>query len=156
MPFWAQRESVENKGMLEIATNFYKKLFGYEQKLDIHLEDSFWEPDEMISIAENEMLDAPLTEEEIKSAIFGSYADGAPGPDGFPFLFYQRFWDLIKLDFMALVDAFNGNELDIARLNYVILTLIPKEENATEMKKFRPVALINCSFKIFSKALNNS
>ena len=56
---------------------------------------------------------------------------------------------------MALVDAFNGNELDIARLNYVILTLIPKEENATEMKKFRPIALINCSFKIFSKALNN-
>ena len=148
-------ECVENKGMLEIVTNFYKKLFGYEQKPDIHLEDSFWEPDEMISIAENEMLDAPLTEEEIKSAIFGSYADGAPGPDGFPFLFYQRFWDLIKLDFMALVDAFNGNELDIARLNYVILTLIPKEENATEMKKFRPIALINCSFKIFSKALNN-
>ena len=56
---------------------------------------------------------------------------------------------------MALVDAFNGNELDIARLNYVILTLIPKEENATEMKKFRPIALINCSFKILSKALNN-
>ena len=50
---------MENKGMLEIATNFYKKLFGYEQKPDIHLEDSFWEPDEMISIAENEMLDVP-------------------------------------------------------------------------------------------------
>ena len=83
-------ECVENKGMLEIVTNFYKKLFGYEQKPDIHLEDSFWEPDEMISIAENEMLDAPLTEEEIKSSIFGSYADGAPGPDGFPFLFWNK------------------------------------------------------------------
>ena len=56
---------------------------------------------------------------------------------------------------MALVSAFNRNELDIARLNYVILTLIPKEENAIEMKKFRPIALINCSFKILSKALNN-
>jgi hypothetical protein len=36
-----------------------------------------------------------------------------------------------------------------------MLTLIPKETSATEMKKFRPIALINCSFKIFSKALNN-
>jgi hypothetical protein len=36
-----------------------------------------------------------------------------------------------------------------------MLTLIPKEADATEMKKFRPIALINCSFKIFSKALNN-
>jgi hypothetical protein len=56
---------------------------------------------------------------------------------------------------MALVNAFERNELDINRLNYVMLTLIPKEENATGMKKFRPIALINCSFKIFSKALNN-
>jgi len=56
---------------------------------------------------------------------------------------------------MALVRTFENNELDISRLNYVILTLIPKENNATEMKKFRPIALINCSFKIFSKALNN-
>jgi len=56
---------------------------------------------------------------------------------------------------MALVRAFENNELDISRLNYVMLTLIPKENNATEMKKFRPIALINCSFKIFSKALNN-
>lgn len=36
-----------------------------------------------------------------------------------------------------------------------MLTLIPKENNATEMKKFKHIALINCSFKILSKALNN-
>jgi len=56
---------------------------------------------------------------------------------------------------MALVRLFEGNNLNMTRLNYVMLTLIPKEENATEMKKFRPIALINCSFKIFCKALNN-
>ena len=98
---------------------------------------------------ENNIIDAPLSEEEIKYAIFSSYADGAPGPDGFPFLFYQNFWDLIKTDFMALVRLFEGNNLNMTRLNYVMLTLIPKEENATEMKKFRPIALINYSFKFF-------
>jgi hypothetical protein len=36
-----------------------------------------------------------------------------------------------------------------------MLNLIPKEVDATELKKFRLIALINCSFKIFSKALNN-
>jgi len=56
---------------------------------------------------------------------------------------------------MDLVRAFEKNELDINRLNYVMLTLIPKEPDATDLKKFRPIALINCSFKIFSKALNN-
>ena len=62
---------------------------------------------------------------------------------------------MIKPDFMALVRSFEEEHLDIRRLNYVILTLIPKEADATEMKKFRPIALINCSFKIFSKTLNN-
>jgi hypothetical protein len=36
------------------------------------------------------MLDAPFTEEEIKSAAFDSYSEGAPGLDGFTFLFYQK------------------------------------------------------------------
>jgi hypothetical protein len=52
------------------------------------------------------MLEASLTEEEIKKAIDGSYAEGAPGPDGFSFLFYQKFWHVIKIDFMALVRGF--------------------------------------------------
>jgi hypothetical protein len=141
--------------MLQIATDFYKQLFGYEEKPDIHLSGSFWKEDEKVTAEENELLATPLSEEEIKHAIFEAYADGAPGPDGFPFLFYQKFWDLIKPEFMTLVRDFEKGELDMARLNYVMLTLIPKEADATEMKKFRPIALINCSFKIFSKALNN-
>jgi hypothetical protein len=34
-----------------------------------------------------------------------------------------------------------------------MMSLIPKEEGARNMKKFRPISLINCSFKIFSKVL---
>jgi hypothetical protein len=35
------------------------------------------------------------------------------------------------------------------------MTLIPKVEEARDMKNFRPISLINCSFKIFSKVLTN-
>ena len=73
----------------------------------------------------------------------------------FPLFFYQRFWETIKSDFMNVVKGFENDNVNIARLNYVMLTLIPKEAEATELKKFRPIALINCSFKIISKALNN-
>ena len=37
------------------------------------------------------MLEAPFSEEEVKKAIFGSYSDGAPGPDGLPFLILPTF-----------------------------------------------------------------
>jgi len=56
---------------------------------------------------------------------------------------------------MNIVRGFENDNVNIAMLNYVMLTLIPKEAEATELRKFRPIALINCSFKIISKALNN-
>jgi hypothetical protein len=56
---------------------------------------------------------------------------------------------------MAMVRSFERRELNIARINYAMIILIPKEENAKTLKKFRPISLINCSFKVFSKALNN-
>jgi hypothetical protein len=49
-------------------------------------------------------------------------------------------------------DFYNGT-LDLHRLNYALLTLIPKELGARSMKKFRLISLCNCSFKIFSKVL---
>jgi hypothetical protein len=36
-----------------------------------------------------------------------------------------------------------------------MITLIPKENDGKSMKKFRPISLLNCSFKIFTKVLRN-
>jgi hypothetical protein len=36
-----------------------------------------------------------------------------------------------------------------------MITLIPKENDARIMKKFRPISLLNCSVKIFCKVLTN-
>jgi hypothetical protein len=96
-----------------------------------------------------------FTEDEVKEAVFGSYADGAPGPDGLSFMFYQTYWDIVKGD---LIDMFNNwytDNLDLYRLNFAMITLIPKENEARSMKKFRPISLLNCSFKIFTKVLTN-
>jgi hypothetical protein len=101
------------------------------------------------------MLEAAFSEDEIIQAIKGSYSEGAPGPDGFSFLFYQKFWHVIKKDFMALIRSFERGELNIVMLNYAMMILIPKEEGAKNLKKFRPISLIKCSFKKNSNALNN-
>jgi hypothetical protein len=88
-------------------------------------------------------------------AVFGSYADGAPGPDGLSFMFYQNFWDIIKFDLLEMFDDWFEDRLDIYRLNFAMITLIPKEEDARSMKKFRPISLLNCIFKIFTKTITN-
>jgi hypothetical protein len=40
-------------------------------------------------------------------------------------------------------------------INYAMIILIPKEEEARTLKKYKPISLIDCSFKIFSNVLNN-
>lgn len=59
----------------------------------------------------------------------------------------------MKNDIVALFADFHKGKLDLWRLNFALLTLIPKVGDATNMKQFRPISLLNCSFKIFSKLL---
>jgi hypothetical protein len=49
-------------------------------------------------------------------------------------------------------DSHKG-ELDSYRLNFALVTLVPKVEDACSMEQFGPICLLNCSFKIFSKLL---
>lgn len=81
----------DNKDMLEHAVEFYKDLFGLEASSGVRLDEDFWEKEEKLTNSENEFLEAPFSEDEVKEAVFGSFAEGAPGPDGLPFLFYQQF-----------------------------------------------------------------
>jgi hypothetical protein len=56
---------------------------------------------------------------------------------------------------MTLIKKIERGELDIARLNYPRIILLPKEDGVRTLKKFRPISLINYSFKIFANATNN-
>ena len=58
---------------------------------------------------------------------------------------------MIKNDFMALVRDFEEGKLDMQRLNFALIVLIPKEPDAKDMKKFRPISLSNCGVIFFSK-----
>jgi predicted DsbA family dithiol-disulfide isomerase len=62
----------ESKDMLEHALEFYKALFGKEDRYNIRLQESFWEEDENVTHEENLELEVDLSEEEIFVAIKGS------------------------------------------------------------------------------------
>jgi hypothetical protein len=77
----------------------------------------------------------------------------AAGPDGFPIEFYQSCWEIVKHDLMQIFDDFHQNRIDLAKINYGIITLIPKGDDANIIQKYRPICLLQVLFKIFTKAL---
>jgi hypothetical protein len=91
--------------------------------------------------------------EEIKRVVFEMKHNKAAGPDGFPAEFYQVFWDVIKDDLKEMFDKFYDGNLDIERLNHGVITLVPKVPDALIIQKFRPICLLNVSYKILTKFL---
>jgi hypothetical protein len=79
----------------------------------------------------------------------------APSPDGFPDEFYQACWDIIKKDLMALFMEFHLRNLPLYSLNFGTIKLIPKCREAVTIQQYRPVYLLNVSFKIFIKVATN-
>jgi hypothetical protein len=73
--------------------------------------------------------------------------------DGIPIEFYQVYWAFIKSDICALFEDFYQGTLDIKRLNYDIITLLPKVKEPEKIQQFRPIRLLNCLYKWFTKCL---
>ena len=104
---------------------------------------------------ENDVLVAEFTETEVREVVFQLEHNKATGPDGFPVEFYQVFWSLIKNDLMTLFSDFHKEELNLFNLNFGIITLIPKSMEATKIQQYRPICVLNVSFKIFTKVGTN-
>ena len=58
----------------------------------------------------------------------------------------------MKHGVLHILNDFILGRIDIARLSFGVLSLIPKVQGADHISQFRPIALINVIFKIVSKA----
>ena len=56
----------------------------------------------LVSSDMKENLMSAITLEEVEKVVFQMKKGKAPGPDGFPIEFFQEFWDIIKLDLLAV------------------------------------------------------
>jgi hypothetical protein len=104
-----------------------------------------------VSVEENNFLTADYSKEEVRKAIFQMEHNKAPGPDGFPAEFYQTFWETIKDDLLDLFCQFHAGQLELFRLNFGEIVLLPKVNEAERIQQYRPICLLNVSFKIFMK-----
>lgn len=137
--------------LMSFITNFYKTLFGsggQSASISMNMEDF----SKLREEDRNELIKV-ISKEEVKAVVVDMKKNRAPGPDGFPIEFYEHFWDLISPDLMRVIEDFQRGNIDIERLNYGVITLVPKTKDAVQIQKFRPICLLNVSFKIITKIL---
>ena len=71
-----------------------------------------------------------------------------------PVEIFQGCWKIIKKDILELFHEFWEGELNVSRLNYGIITLLPKVTDAEKINQYRPICLLNCIYKWITKVLN--
>nr|AAL77136.1 Putative non-LTR retroelement reverse transcriptase [Oryza sativa Japonica Group]AAP52241.1 retrotransposon protein, putative, unclassified [Oryza sativa Japonica Group] len=136
-------------------TTYYKGLFGPLDESDLQFDENYVTDIPQVSQLENEALTKDFTENEVKDAIFQMEHNKAPGPDGFPAEFYQVFWNVIKFDLLELFKDFHSGSFPLYSLNFGTIILLPKCVKAMKIQQYRPICLLNVSFKIFTKIATN-
>jgi hypothetical protein len=112
-----------------------------------------WSVDQRLSLEENEWLSRPFSLEELDFALKEMKNNTAPGPDGFSVQFFKTFWSFIRNDIKEMLDSLHCGRLELWRLNYGVIILLPKVKPAVNVKQFRPICLLNVIYKIITKVL---
>ncbi|MCI07449.1 LINE-1 reverse transcriptase like, partial [Trifolium medium] len=84
-------------------------------------------------------------------------ADGnkSPGPDGFNFAFFKKFWGVLEKEIMRLFEEFHGSAKLPSCFSSYFITLIPKVLSPHLLGDFRPISLLGSLYKLLSKVLAN-
>ncbi|KAL4190680.1 hypothetical protein AMTRI_Chr07g25950 [Amborella trichopoda] len=144
--FLTQPDEIEN-AILNYFMSLYAALVGLRPRmttLDFLSVPDLWSSE----------LEKLFTVEEISSTIDQLTKDKAPGPDGFPMASFKSFLGTFLPDFKSLFEEFYHRGILNKAINATFIALVPKKEGAKELKDFRPISLLNSSYKILAKVLD--
>nr|TKS17239.1 hypothetical protein D5086_0000020700 [Populus alba] len=108
------------------STYFENILTATHPTLNAEIKDIF---PNTISEASKSAALTPITDDDIKEALFSIPDSKAPGPDGYNALFYKTSWDIIRLDFLAAIRFFFSNNCLPRCVNATRVALVPKTEH---------------------------
>jgi exonuclease III len=111
--------------------------------------------DSKLLAAEKDLLDSNLTLQELDVAVEESKSRTAPGIDGYSNSFIKKFWRFFRVPLLECsLTSFRKKTL-IDSFRTATIRLIPKKGDASNIKNWRPISLLNCFYKIVARAVNN-
>jgi len=147
--------------------NFYEKLYKKPDNEQVDFNnciENFLGPDicnsdivtnSKLTEPEKNELDRPLTLEEFDEAVIEGNARSAPGIDGLSLPIIRICWPFIRRPFLKYINYCIGTGELSENFRGASIRLIPKKENPTQLKNWRPISLLSNMYKLFSRVINN-
>ncbi|XP_024004507.1 uncharacterized protein LOC112081888 [Eutrema salsugineum] len=127
----------KDEAIAKVAEEYFHQMFTTSNTASVS--EVFPEIVQTVTSDMNSFLTAPITDNEVKEAVFQMGPDKAPGADRFTAAFYQQFWEQIGGDVCHMVKRFfETNEMEPEVLSQML-------SKAERMKKFQGMKLArNC------------
>ena len=143
-----------DREILYECETFYKNLYRSKTQVSDFPEDFFPPTRELLNDEKRSSCEGQLTAKECLEALKDMAAGKSPGTDGLPCEFYMVFWEDIG---ETLTSAFHFSyeicNLTISQRRGIVKVIPKKDSDPVLIKNWRPWTLLNCDYKIASKAI---
>lgn len=139
--------------VMEHVRNSFAKLFSIELLSSPLSSPSVDITFPQLSYSESHNISLPMTDKEIKHALWSLKAFKSPGPDGLHAGFFQRFWLVVGRSVSEEIKKIFRDRKIPLDLNQTHIALIPKIKGPKSIENFRPISLCNSVYKIITKII---
>lgn len=138
--------------MIDCFVDYFHKLFSTSNPVFGGVIESM---QRVVTDEMNSKLLKNVSPEEVKEAVFQMGPWKAPGPDGYPAMFYQAYWGIVGEKVINAVQHFFISGCMDPKINVTHIVLVPKSSNPKKVSDFRPISLCNVLYKVISRIIVN-
>ena len=151
-----ERNKSRNKEILHECEDFHKNLYSSKMQVNNSSKDFFPQARQVLSNENLYFCEGPLSSKECLEALKSMASERSPGTDGLPSEFYKAFWEEIGESLTSALNfSFEIGQLPISQRRGIIKLIPKKDADPNLIKNWRPLKLLNCDYKIASKAIAN-
>ena len=147
------RSFTRKEDLGEICLNFYQTLYKYKAISSEGMREVLEDLPPTFTIDMNMLLVKAITEKELLTAIMSMAKGKAPGYDGIPIEFFQKYWPTISKDFLRMIFKSMDEGAFPEGVTKGLISLIPKDGDSKDLNYWRPITLLTASYKNFAKTL---
>lgn len=109
----------------------------------------------IIMSVHNAQLLKDFTGEEVFDALKGMGPTKAPGIDGFPVMFFQKFWSVVGNSIISYCLSILNEGKEVVQSNKTSIVLLPKIQSLINLANFLPINFCLVIYKIIANAIAN-